>query len=247
MRILLLRAAFLLIAVPSFADVTVTGTQLTAEEIVARLAARDLDRQASVDGYVGKRRYVFDNRHMQKHAEMLVDVKGDADGTKHFQVISEDGWKAAHKHVLRKMLESESETSRPELRSRSKINPENYEFKLTGTEMVAERLAYILEITPKRKEKYLFRGHIWVDAEDYALVRAEGNPAKNPSFWTRSTHFVHIYQKNGALWFPLATKSVTDAMIFGTTDVNIEYFDYAAKTPGTTNNASMTAAEMPKK
>jgi hypothetical protein len=178
---------------------------------------------------------------------MLVQVRGDADGTKHFEVVSEDGWKAAHKHVLRKMLESESETSRPEMRGKSKINPENYEFKFAGTELVGDRPAYVLEVTPKRKEKYLFRGHIWVDAEDYALVRAEGNPAKNPSFWTKSTHFVHTYQKNGALWFPNSTKSVTEAIIFGSTDVNIEYFDYTPKTSRSADNATVTATEMPKR
>ncbi len=86
-----------------------------------------------------------------------------------------------------------------------------------------------LNVKPKRKEKYLFQGLIWVDAEDYALVRAEGSPAKNPSFWTKSTHFVQLYRKAGPLWFPLATQSVTEARIFGTTDVNIEYFDYAPR------------------
>ena len=41
---------------------------------------------------------------------------------------------------------------------------------------------------------------------------------------------MQIYQKNGPLWFPRSTQSVTEAHIFGTTDVNIEYFDYAPKT-----------------
>ena len=95
---------------------------------------------------------------------------------------------------------------------------------------MANRSAYVLEVIPKRKEKYLFRGRIWVDAEDYALVRAEGNPAKNPSFWTKSTHFVQTYQKSGALWFAHSTQSVTNVRIFGAADVSIEYFDYAPKT-----------------
>ena len=40
-------------------------------------------------------------RNFTERAEMLVQVQGDKDGTKHFEVVSEDGWKAAHKHVLR--------------------------------------------------------------------------------------------------------------------------------------------------
>jgi negative regulator of sigma E activity len=218
----------------------------TAEEIVRQMGAHDQQRQASMEGYAGKRRYILENHHFQKRAEMLVQVQGDRDGTKHFEVMSEDGWKAARKHVLREMLESETETSRPEMRAKARLIPENYDFEVIGTELVSDRTAYVLAITPKRKEKYLFRGRIWVDAEDYALVRAEGNPVKNPSFWTKSTHFVQIYQKDGPLWFPLSTQSVTEAHIFGTTDVNIEYFDYAPKTSHHADNSVMTAMEMPK-
>jgi outer membrane lipoprotein-sorting protein len=199
----------------------------TVEEIVSRMAASDLQRQASMEGYAGMRKYIFENQKMNKRAEMLVKVKGDQDGTKHFEVVSEDGWKAAHTHVLRKMLESESETSHPEQRAKSKLTLANYDFEVLRQETLSGRAAYVLQVIPKRKEKYLFQGQIWVDSEDYALVRAEGSPAKNPSFWTKSTHFVQVYQKNGSLWFPLSTRSVTEARIFGTTDVNIEYFGYA--------------------
>src|SRR6202022_1776949 len=57
----------------------------TAEEIVTRLGSHDLQRQASVEGYAGMRRYVLENRHFNKRAEMLVQVQGDRDGTKHFE------------------------------------------------------------------------------------------------------------------------------------------------------------------
>jgi hypothetical protein len=241
----LLPALFLLPASVAAADES--PSLPTATEIVTRMGSRDLQRQVSIEGYAGMRRYVLDNQKLHKRAEMLVQVQGDPDGTKHFEVVSEEGWKAAHKHVLRKMLESESETSRPEMRASTKLNLENYDFEVIGTEMVADRPAFVLEIQPKRKEKYLFRGRIWVDAEDYALVRAEGSPAKNPSFWTKSTHFVQMYQKNGPLWFPRSTQSVTEAHIFGTTDVNIEYFDYAPKTTHAADNSVMSAKEMPKR
>jgi hypothetical protein len=87
-------------------------------------------------------------------------------------------------------------------------------------------MAYAIDIVPKRREERLFAGRIWIDAEDYALVRAEGKPAKNPSFWTRSVHFVHKYQKRGPFWFPVSTESVTEVRIFGSTRVTIDYFDY---------------------
>jgi hypothetical protein len=218
-----------------------SGTPPAAEEIVTRMAAHDLARQASIEGYVGMRRYVLENHKFHKRAEMLVQVQGDRDGTKHFEVVSEEGWGGARKHVLHKMLESETETSRPEIRATARLIRENYDFALVGTELAAGRAAYVLEIKPKRNEKYLFEGRIWVDAEDYALARAEGKPAKKPSFWTKSIHFVQIYQKRGPAWFPLSTQSVTEAHLFGTTDVSIEYFDYAPRMPNPTDNSVVSA------
>src|SRR5262249_48390393 len=76
----------------------------SASDVVQRMLASDAQRQQSLSGYEGARRYVLINDHMHKSAEMVVRVTGDRDGTKHFEVVSETGWKAAQKHVLRKML-----------------------------------------------------------------------------------------------------------------------------------------------
>ena len=90
MKYKILLTAFLLL--PASAVVAAVGPQTLprAEEIVARMVAHDSARQASIEGYAGMRRYVFENQKFQKHAEMLVQVQGDRDGTKHFEVVSED-------------------------------------------------------------------------------------------------------------------------------------------------------------
>ena len=76
---------------------------------------------------------------------------------------------------------------------------------------------------------------------DYALMRAEGEPAKNPSFWTRSVHFVQSYRKSGPFWYPASTESVTDVRIFGSTSLSISYIDYTPnplQAPETANAVS---------
>ena len=200
----------------------------TADDVVATMLTRDGAREAASGGYTGQREYILENHRMNKRAEMLVSIICDSNGEKHFQVISEDGWKSANKRVLQQMVETESENSRPLIRAKSRITSENYTFRMIETTSLDGRMTYVIEAIPKRDYKSLFRGRIWVDTEDYALARVEGEPAKNPSFWTHSVHFVQQYQKSGAFWFPLATTSVTNARIFGTTDVSIRYFDYKA-------------------
>ena len=222
---LLITALLVCLAVPLVGQAP-AATSLSADEVMARVFERDSQRENLGGGYSGKREYVLDNHRMNKRAEMVASVVCDANGTKHFEVVSEDGWKSANKHVLRKMLDSESETSQPDTRPKTRMVPANYEFHLVGSEYLQGRPAYVIDAVPQRSDKYLFRGRIWVDAEDYAVARIEGRPAKNPSFWTRSVHFVQQYRKSGSFWFPESTTSVTDARIFGTTDVSIRYFDY---------------------
>ena len=202
-------------------------TSLNADEIMARVFERDSQRESLGGGYRGSREYVLYNHRMNKRAELVATVVCDTDGIKHFQVVSEDGWKSANKHVLRKMLGSESETSQPDTHPKTRMVPANYEFHLVGSEYLQGRLSYVIDAAPRRSDKYLFRGRVWVDAEDFAVARVEGQPAKNPSFWTRSVHFVQQYRKSGFFWYPVETTSVTDALIFGTTDVSIRYFDYS--------------------
>src|SRR5271166_2164601 len=177
-------AAFFLVFIASGLHADVDPLP-SADTVVLTMQQRDTQRRALLEGYQGMRQYTLENTRMQKHAKMLVRVQSDVDGTKHFEVVNEEGWKAAHKHVFRKMLDSEAETSHPQMSPRTRIAPDNYEFHMVGIEPVAGRSAYAIDITPRRHEERLFQGRIWVDAEDYALVRAEGRPAKTPSFWIR--------------------------------------------------------------
>lgn len=186
----------------------------------------DRELQSGLEGYTARRHYVLENARHHKRAEMLVRVTCVRDGSKEFEIVSSDGWGIARKHVFPRLLEAESDASQPGSRNQSRIIPENYWFQLAGTEIVNDRPAYVIAVTPKTSNKYLMKGKIWVDAEEYAIVRIEGQPAKNPSFWTKSVHFVHTYAKLGAYWFPQSDESVTDVRILGSTDLKIDYFGY---------------------
>ena len=206
--------------------------QPTADEIATQMVLHDNERQSALDGYTAVRRYVLENPHQNKRAEMLVRLTCFRDGSKQFETISSDGWGGARKHVFPRLLKAEAEASVPGARDQSRVTPENYSFELIGQEDVNGRPAYLLEVTPKTSNKYLMRGKIWVDAEEYAIVRMEGTPAKNPSFWIKSVQFAHKYEKHGAFWFPAYDESLTDVRIFGPTRLRIDYFDYTANTAG---------------
>ena len=154
-----------------------------------------------------------------------------SDGAKQFSIVSEQGSSSIRKHVFYKLLDEEAESSRRGTRNGTRLIPENYNFQLLGQEALETGPAYVLAVKPKTANKYLIDGKIWVNASDYAIVRIEGQPAKNPSFWVRSVHFVHTYQRVHEFWFASSTRTTSHILIFGDSELSIDNTEYALNPP----------------
>jgi outer membrane lipoprotein-sorting protein len=197
---------------------------LTGPEVVARMMQFDAQRHSELTGYTATRRYVAINK--KRRAEMLVHVEVGSDGAKQFTILSEEGSGSIRKHVFRKLLSEESEASRRGTRNSSRLIPANYDFQLVGREKLTTGPTYVLEASPKTQNKYLIKGTIWVDANDYSIVRIEGQPARNPSFWVHDVHFVHTYRKVGPFWFASTTDTTSQIRMFGESELTIDNLDY---------------------
>jgi hypothetical protein len=173
---------------------------------------------------------------------MVVDVKYQAPGTKEFIIESETGSKLIIERVFKKLLQSEKEALEAENLRRTALNEQNYVFTLEGYEITSAGSMYVLSVEPRRKEKFLYSGRIWIDGEDFAVVRIEAEPAKNPSFWTRSTKIEHRYVKVNDFWLPTHNRSLTSVRLGGRADLTIEYMDYRvtpASAPEKPNHAAL--------
>jgi outer membrane lipoprotein-sorting protein len=212
----------------------VAATLLTAADVgenpvaqlTARMAQMDRKRLGSLERYTGTLHYVLNNRRFKTHAEMTVRMAYGTGGKKEFQVLSESGSEWIRKYVFRRLIRAEQENAQGAAHHETRITPDNYNFRLVGMDTANGRPCYLLDATPRRKNKYLFRGRVWVDAEDAAVSRIEGRPAENPSLWTASVHFVHQYKKVGPYWLAASNISQTEVRIFGSTELKVEYSDY---------------------
>lgn len=202
---------------------------LSAAEIVSRLREANQQRDARLASYQVSRRYSLKNELYGKDALMEVEVTFQAPDQVRFAVRRQQGSGALNRRVFGRMMEAEQESLRAEMKARSAMTPENYDFRLLGQEVLQGRAAYRLEVTPRRKDTFLVAGLIWVDAQDFAVVRAEGRPSKLPSFWTRKVDFVRTFKKVGPFWLPLRTESVTEVLLFGTSWATIENADYRVR------------------
>jgi hypothetical protein len=207
---------------------------LSTDEVVNNLVRRNLERAQSLRAYQGTRTYRLEYRGFpgSRTAEMVVDVKYDSPASKAFTVQSESGSKLVIERVFKKLLQSEQEALNEENQSRIALNRDNYTFVLTGNEPGTDGLLYILDVEPKTKNKLLFRGKIWVDAADFAVVRMQGEPAKNPSFWIKETQIEQIYARVGDFWLPVSNRSTSAIRLGGRASLTIDYRDYRVTAAG---------------
>jgi hypothetical protein len=189
---------------------------LTATQVAKRLQERNAQRAAALQEFHGTRVYRMQYRGFpsDRDAEMVVNV------------VSQTGSKFIIDRVFKKLLEGEQEAANDENRLNTALSQENYDFTFAGYESTSDGPEYVLNLLPKTKNKYLYRGKIWVDAKDFAVVRIEGEPAKNPSFWIKKTEVKHRYVKVGDFWLPSENHTESVIRLGGQAILSIEYKDY---------------------
>lgn len=195
---------------------------------VENLAQRNAERAQALERHVGRRRYQLDYTGFpgNRRAEMVVEAKYAAPATKEFTILSQDGSATIINKVFKKMLEGEQEALEPENRERTALNTRNYEFCLLEYLPDGDYGTYVLGLTPKLKNKFLYRGKIWVDGKDFAVMRIEAEPAKNPSFWIKKSQIQHAYTRIGDFWLPSENHTTSSVRLGGRAVLTIQYTDY---------------------
>src|SRR5271169_5519168 len=142
---------------------------LPAEQIARKLQESNRQRAAALVQFDGTRVYRMQYRGFpsDRDAEMVVKVTYHAPDAKQFSVVSQTGSKFIIDHVFNKLLEGEQEAANEENRRNIALSTENYDFAFAGYEATPDGAQYILNLLPKTRNKFLYRGKIWVDAADF--------------------------------------------------------------------------------
>jgi hypothetical protein len=210
------------------ASTALGNAPLSGEQVVDNLLAMNLKRAHALHAYQGTRKYLLQYHGFAgtRGAEMVVDLKYQSPGTKEFTIRSSAGSKLIIGTVFKKLLQAEQEALGAEAQRRTALNRENYDFTLVGYDSTPSGSMYVLEVKPRTNGKFLYRGRICVDAEDFAVTRLEAQPAKNPSFWTKHSKIEEVYMQVGDFWLPARNRSITNIRLGGSAVLTIQYKNY---------------------
>lgn len=207
---------------PSLAEID----GLPASKIIERVMTESRQREARMRQYSVPSTYRVTGSDGKVRAEVEAVLHYRSPGWKEFRIVSQSGSETIRNRVFKPLMEVEIETAAGRNRHDGSITPANYDFILLGEDNIAGSRCYLLEAHPKRNDKYLFRGRVWIHATDFSIVRITGEPARNPSFWISRVEFVRNYQKIGEFWLPARNESRTQVKLFGRNTLTIDYGQY---------------------
>jgi hypothetical protein len=193
------------------------------EEVLARVA--DINNRGNGVVYSVRREYRIRNARFSQEATVLVHLTHRIGEEKRFTVVRRSGSERLA-GIVDKLLAAEGDASRPLKKAGYEISPANYSARIRGMGFVDGRSCYIVDVTPKRKDKFLIQGTLWVERETYGILRLEGSPVGNISIWTGRPDLVQDFREIGGLWLPSYLHAVSSGMLLGTSELEIRYTDY---------------------
>jgi hypothetical protein len=211
-------------------------------QLFSAVEAHNEMRKSALRDYIALRTYRVVDLKGKVHAEEVGRMEYRAPDKKTFVVTSEGGSGLIRRAALNPLISSEIEAAAGQERHDSAISPANYSLELLGEQQVGSYRCFVARAVPKRKDKYLFEGKLWIDVNDYAVVRIEGHPAKKLSFWIERVDFVRQYQKIGAFWLPEKDETFVQVRLYGKKVLTIDHQNYVVN--GSENREASSPSRM---
>jgi hypothetical protein len=195
----------------------------SVQEILDRMEAQNAFQDRKLLEFRVLRKFYAANFRFKIDSTMYVQTIFRRPDQLQSTVTSSEGSSLIRSHVFDKILEAENETRARKDKQQVDIIPSNYDFALVGAEDCNGRSCYRMRISPKRRDKFSLDGEVWIDAQDYSIVRIHGAPARRPSIWTLKTEIDRRYMKVDGVWLPERMDSSSNIMIGGHSVLSIEY------------------------
>jgi hypothetical protein len=155
---------------------------------------------------------VFRGNEKQPTSEVMAQINFVPPATKTYKITQARGNSRGEK-MVRELLDRETESARKG--HGSEITRTNYDFVFLRQENFGVVPEYVLRIVPKRKDKYLLSGQIWVDTRTFRIRRIQGVPAKSPSFWIKDIHITLQFAQLSGMWIPTSFDAIATVRLLG--------------------------------
>jgi len=143
---------------------------------------------------------------------LMAQINFTPPDTKTFQVTKAEG-SPRGKKIVTTILKQEVDSAKDG--HRGDITRSNYDFAFLREQNFGVVPEYVLHIIPKRKERGLLLGDIWVDAKTFRIRQIIGVPLKNPSIWVEDLHITVQFAGVNGMWLPVSVDAIATIHFLG--------------------------------
>jgi hypothetical protein len=172
---------------------------------------------------------------LEKHGKLRALRKISRLGLITYKALGFSGDNTVKQEVITRYLAAES-TAREN--GTIAITPANYKFRYLGRIVQHGVTLQIVGVTPKKKAVGLFKGEIWIDADNGMPIRESGQFVKSPSVFLKKIAFVRDYELRDGIAFPVHIQSTVDTRIVGRAELEIRFSNFSRQ-----DNADDEAAD----
>ena len=128
--------------------------------------------------------------------------------------------------LVRSVLDHEIEVSSKNNKDRSAISRDNYTFTYIGEATLDGQSCYVLGLKPKRADKDLVSGQVWVDKHSFLIRQIQGDVEKTPSWWLKKVHITLAFTDLEGTWVQKSMEAIADVRLVGTHTLTSRILDY---------------------
>ncbi len=192
----------------------------TLTEALSRMVAYRQWQDSALREYQARRRFQATTQRFGMDSIMEVQTLFRWPYSFQSTVIKQEGSSFVREHVFEKILAAETELASSD---QADVIPKNYDFTFLGKDTCDDRPCWRLELKPKRKDKYLLEGQVWLDVADFGIARVDGAPAKRVSFWASNVHIDKRMRRTEGVWLTYKIDTTSDIRLAGNFKMQIEY------------------------
>jgi len=128
--------------------------------------------------------------------------------------------------LVRSILDHEVEATSKDNKASIAISRDNYNFDYIGEATLDAQPCYVLRMKPKRKEKDLISGDVWVDKHSFFVRQIEGEVEKTPSWWLKKVRVKLVFADLEGVWVQTNMEANADVRLVGAHTLTSRILDY---------------------
>ncbi len=202
-----------------------TVTPMSLDDIVRSIEAAQAATHPQSSYQVIREYRLFGARDSKADSEVVAEVDFRPPASKAYRIQRSEG-STRGPQLVRHILDHEVEATSGDHKASRAITRDNYSFTYIGEAVLDGVPCYLLGLRPKRADRDLLAGNVWVDQHSFRVRQIEGDVEKTPSWWLKKLRIKLTFADIQGIWMQTGMEATADVRIVGTHTLKSRILDY---------------------